>query len=422
VILSFKSITSGLRGNDFVRNTAVLTLGAVIAQGINIFAMPILSRLYTPAEFGLLAIFIAVSSIVATSITLRYEAAIILPKDEKESISLMILSGLLVFFGSFLFLVMSFLTPLSVKEMIGVEGLKQWLIAAIFCGMATSFVAIGMVWYNRRKYYLKITILRVIQSGMSVCAALALGFWGVSAGLMIAQIIAFSVIAIYMLSNLWPAYSKGIRFNYIEISNKYSASPKFLLPTSLLDVVTLHMPIFLIAAWFSTESAGQFSMAWKILGLPSALIGSAIAQVFYQRFSTLWPDSDACKNLLIKTWVALAVIGVVPMMVIVFFGEVVFSFVLGDVWSEAGSIASIIAPMLFVMLISSPTSATYLVLGMQKKSLIFGIAVFVYRPACICLGLAYDNLSYGLITLVIVEIMQIILYQFLAFRKIKGNS
>jgi O-antigen/teichoic acid export membrane protein len=420
VISFLKSLITRLRGNEFVRNTAILSLGTAFAQGLNILAMPILSRLYTPADFGLLAIFVAVSSIVATSITLRYETAILLPKRDQEAKSLMGLSALLVFFGSIFFTVTAYLLPLSLKKSFGIEILENWLMSAIFCGIATSLVAIGTGWYNRNKSYKNIATLRIVQSSVSISVSLLLGIWGVATGMMMAQLVAFSFVAFYVIWSLKSIYSRGNNFDFMEVAKKHSAAPKYLLPTSLLDVVTLHLPIFLITAWFSTETAGQFSMAWKILGLPSGLIGGAIGQVFYQKFSVLWPDSLACKKLLTNTWTTLALIGFIPMLVIIFFGVEIFSFFLGSAWEEAGSIASIIAPMLFLMLISSPTSGTYLVLGMQKRSLLFGISVLIYRPVCIYMGFFYQNLTYGLIALVFAEIVQISLYQILAFKKIEG--
>ena len=415
----FKAFATRLRANEFARNAAVLTFGTVCAQGINILAMPILSRLYTPADFGLLAVFLAVSSIVATAITLRYETAIILPKDEKEAVALVVLSTRLVFMGAILFGVLTLLIPDSAKEIIGILSLKNWLISAVFCGFLSTLITIGVSWYNRNKNYIKIAALRVVQSSVVVILSLLFGVMGMEAGMMLAQLIGVFIVGIYLIYSLIFLYGNSNDQAQKRVAKKYSAAPKYLLPTSLLDVVTLHLPVFLITAWFSTDSAGQFSMAWRILGLPSALVGGAIGQVFFQKFSVLWPDAKACKKLLIKTWITLAAIGVLPMLAVVLFGERIFSFILGEEWGGAGSIARIIAPMLFFMLISSPTSGTYLVLGMQKTSLIFGIAVLIYRPLCIYFGLIYNSIVYGLIALVVVEVVQIIIYQFFALKEME---
>ncbi len=74
------------RKNDgYARDVATMAVGTIASQGMTLLAMPILSRLYFPEDFGALAVFMAVSGIAATALTLRYETAILLPKKEEEA-------------------------------------------------------------------------------------------------------------------------------------------------------------------------------------------------------------------------------------------------------------------------------------------------------------------------------------------------
>jgi O-antigen/teichoic acid export membrane protein len=152
-----------------------------------------------------------------------------------------------------------------------------------------------------------------------------------------------------------------------------------------------------------------------------ALIGAAIGQIFLQKFSTTWPDARAAKTLLYQTWLILAAIGFIPFILVLFYGEEIFIFILGENWAEAGRMASVIAPMLYAILISSPTSGTYLVLGLQKYTLFFGVLVFIYRPICLWIGLFNNNIIFGLILLTLIEIIQLVLYQVLAASNIRNR-
>lgn len=415
-----KFLITRFRGDEFTKNTAILTLGTAFALGLNILAMPILSRLYTPADFGLLSIFVAISSIVATSITFRYETAILLPKSDQEAQSIMGLSVLLVFLGVIFFTLMTYLMPLSVKKYFGIEILQNWAIFAILCGGATSLVAIGTYWYIRKTSYKQVAKVRIVQSSLSVFVALLFGMWGFSSGMIIAHLMALSFTAFYITWFLKSEYPKTNNYCFVEVSRKYGATPKYLLPTSLLDIATLHLPIFLITAWFSTEAAGQYSMAWKIVGLPSALIGGAIGQVFYQKFAVMWSNNEACTNFLYKTWILLAALGFFPMLIILLFGEEIFSLLLGVAWAESGAIASVIAPMMYLMFISSPTSCIYNVIGLQKLGLLFGISFIFYRIGCIYLGVHFNNLFYGLFAWVVCEFLAIIIFNMLALKRMKS--
>ena len=64
------------------KNIATLVTGTMIAQAIPIAISPILTRLYTPAEFGSFALYMSIVSILVVIATARYELAIVLPKKK----------------------------------------------------------------------------------------------------------------------------------------------------------------------------------------------------------------------------------------------------------------------------------------------------------------------------------------------------
>lgn len=411
-----------VRGSEFAKDTAILTLGTAVAQLIAFAAMPVMSRLYTPADFGILAIFLAVSSIVATAVTLRYETAILLPKEESESFFLVLLSFALTVVLGLIFGTTAWLLPEKIKMMLGIFELGGWLLIAVLVGMATAVVAIGSAWLNRQRAYIKLANLRITQSGIGAIFGVGLGIYGQSSGLLMAQVVTLLVVALVVVVGLRPVsahWNPHAPRTIRDIAIKHDAVPKYLLPTALLDVVTMQLPVLLITAWFSSEAAGQFSMAWKILALPMALIGGAVGQVFLQRFSHVWPDAQAARRLLYGTWKVLALVGVLPTVLLMTFGEQIFTWILGDAWSEAGNIAVVIAPMLLAILISSPTSGIFQVLGLQKYSLFFGVAFIVYRSICIYWGVRNDSVLYGLAAWVVCELAAISAYNLIALKKMR---
>ncbi len=416
-----QALIDRLRSNAHARNALILTLGTAAAQGIVVCAMPLLSRIYTPKDFGLLAIFLAVSNIVATAVTLRFETAILLPKNEIESRSLVLISIISTSIFGILAACASWLIPDHFKAETGLSSLGEWLVLSIFCGVASAFIATGSSWYNRQRAYIKISQLRFTQSVTCVFLGIALGLWGFNGGLMFAQIISSFIVAALVLVDLFKIQVNLEKHNLLSVIRQHSASPKFLLPASLLDVVTLQLPTLLIGIWFSSEAAGQFSMAWKILALPAALIGAAVGQVFLQRFSATWPDAQSSRRLLFQTWKMLALVGLFPTIIIAVYGQYLFSWILGEEWREAGDIARVISPMLFAILISSPTSGIFLVLKLQKLSLFFGASFLIYRTFCIYLGFLLQNISIGLAAWVFCELAAIAIYNSIALQKMKSS-
>ena len=67
-----------------LKRALVLINGSIIAQAIPILISPILTRLYSPEDFGKYGVFLAIIGILNPIITLRYELAIMLKVKEKE--------------------------------------------------------------------------------------------------------------------------------------------------------------------------------------------------------------------------------------------------------------------------------------------------------------------------------------------------
>lgn len=405
--------------NQFVRAVSILAGGTLTAQLLAIGATPVLSRLYTPADFGLVALFAAVSGIMGTALTLRYETAMLLPKEEGESVAIVLLCVTLALVLGGLVSIAAWLSPEDFKAMIGIAELGVWLPVTAFAAIASAVVATGTMWLNRQRAYKKMAQIRITQSGVAILAAIVLGLTGLSTGLIVAQIIALLVVITVIIVYIMPLLKQWEPHALMLAARKHISAPKFLLPTALLDVLTMQLPVLLITAWYSTEAAGQFSMAWRILALPMTLIGSAIGQVFFQRFSQTWPDIPAARKLLFKTWMTLGLIGLLPTILLMAFGGPIFSLVFGDVWRESGAIASVIAPMLFAILVSSPTSSTFLVLGLQKYSLIFGVSFPFYRSACIYLGVSNGKLFIGLTAWVFCELIAISIYNLIVLKRMR---
>lgn len=411
-------ITSRFRRGSAARDVATLTVGTAIAQIITIAATPLLTRLYTPSDFGLLAVFLAVASVGATLVTLRYETSILVPKENTESANLVLLSLILGGGLSVVLAVLGTLLPMGMQEKVGLGALGSWLPIAFLTAAATSTLAVMQGWMNRQKKYRYMAWLRVGQSASVAGLAVFLGFLHISNGLLIAQI--FSSVCLCLIA-LWLGRSAAQLWKKQKLQKTVIAhknAPKYLLPTALLDVVTLQLPVVLIAAWFGADEAGQFSMTWRLLMMPMALIGGAVGQVFLQKFAKNKNDPYQSKFLLKKTWKYLFLMGLPPMGLIFFYGDNLFLFFLGEKWSDSGVMAKILAPMALFMLVSSPTSGTFIILGIQKFSPLFGLASLIYRPLALVIGYYFDDLFLGLFMWVFFEVIQIFFYQLVAWKNI----
>ena len=94
--------------SEFSRNVFTLMTGTTIAQAIPIAISPILTRIYTPEDFGLLALFLAITIIIGSIANGRYELAIMLPEKDEDAINISALGFIISSSMSLILLILVF--------------------------------------------------------------------------------------------------------------------------------------------------------------------------------------------------------------------------------------------------------------------------------------------------------------------------
>jgi len=412
-------IFENIKQNQFAKNVSVLASGTIIVQGISILLSPVLSRLYTPEDYGLLAVFISCISVLIVIGSFRYELAILIPKESAEANALLILSiGINIIFAAVIF-VLTLIFNSSLSVLLGNEKISFWLyfIAPVFLasGISQSLTS----WYNRNKNYKLISGVRIYQSSINSVFSLGLGFLKFnSVGLIVSQIVSQILSSMYIIKR--SALSlRQFSFSIPELkktAKKHIEFPAYSLPSALLDVFSINSVIFLLNYFFTESVTGAYSFSLRILTLPTVVIGAAIGQVFYQKISEAYSNNEKITTSIFKTWKVLFIIGIVPAITIFFFGEQLFDFIFGSKWAVAGEVSSYLCILTLVNFVSSPTSSAMIVLKKQKIVLIVNVITFIYRPLAIMYGYYTDNFLNGIILYVVLEIIQIFFYNFFLLR------
>ena len=373
-----------------------LATGAGLAQILNIAAAPILSRLYSPADFGLLAWFTSTAAVVATIVTGRYETAVLLPKENSQAIRIVQLALVCTVLATGFLATAVWLVPNAFYNSFKIGTFASWLPLAVTCGGLTAAFAVLSAWQNRHGAFRLLSISRISQIAAAVGIAIVLGWLDVVTGQIWAYIVATGIITLILArqSNCWRPLPRISEL--AEVARMHAAAPKYILPSALLGTITQQLPVYLITLWFSTALAGQFSVAWQILSLPIRLIGDAVSPGFFQRFSQTWPNKQLCRRQLYSTWAVLAGIGALPTAIVMLWGPELFGFVFGTPWREAGRIAVLLAPLLYVTFVAAPTSTNAIVMGLQKLCFQIDILLAVWRVISFLLVKQY-GLEFGLI-------------------------
>jgi lipopolysaccharide exporter len=410
-----------LRASSFTRAVGTLAAGTAASQGVLVLATPILSRLYTDADLGRFGMLMGIAIVAATAVTLRYETSIYLPAEDSDASALLaatLATVALMTLGGTLVMCMVVIALPGWK----ITTLSWWLPLAVVAGAGNATVITATYWYNRGRQFGRNTALRVAQGVLIASLPIGLHFLGVADGLLWGYLIAQVAVGLYAAGTLRHVWHAHDRAALVGAARKHVSAPKYMLAANLLDTASAQVPIILAGLWFSEATAGHLTLAWRVLAAPMAVLGSAIGQVYYAQTATLWPDARATRVLLTRMWLLLAVIGLIPALVLTTVGPPLFGFFFGSGWRIAGSYASILAVAVLVNFVASPTSAIYLVLGLQRITPWFGVAQLIGRPLAIYVGARYGDMRISLWIWVVTEILIMLTYHGISFRLLRRTE
>jgi O-antigen/teichoic acid export membrane protein len=348
------------------RNVLKLAGGTAGSQLIAVAAAPILTRLYGPQSFGVLATFTSILALLNVVSSLRYELAIAVPEDDDEAVALVWLCFVLVAISTGLTALGVLLLGDQLVIWLNAPALNPllWLLPV---GVLLSGVYQPLsYWAIRHKQFGLLAQTKFRQSIFCVITNLAaapLGTIGLLLGQIVSQSAGFVSILRKSLALLQrPAVTPAVLGRTLQ---RYSHFGIYSSPAGLINMAGSELPIIILASSFGTQPVGQLALAQRVLLLPAGLIGASVAQVFlskaaehHRRGSLPSLVSDASRKLLlwaISTAIPFAIAGPL-LMPIVFGGE----------WLLSGKIIVLLIP-LYIGQVSISSISMAFVVGEQNR-------------------------------------------------------
>jgi len=382
------SLLSRLTGNRYVANLAKLSLSSTLAQVLSFVTVPIILRLYQPADYGVAATYTAVVAVLGTAACLRYDVPVVLAETEAEAAALLKLALWLAFGFSLATLPVFWLIRLWAPWP-AVSQLGGLILVVPLSVMGSATAAVLGYWTNRRGEYTRLAVSRVAggltYAGIAIASALVLGSTPIG---LVAGTIGTSLVTIGILLGSRPGrLEAGVAPAPLRaVARRFRQFPMFNLGMNLLDTFTASLPLFLFTSLFSPSAAAYFALANNVLRLPLGIISQSVGQVFVERAAKLQGDPGALFRFMLTNARNLALVALIPFLLLMIGGPWLFSLVFGHRWYEAGSLARWLALSMALTFVVSPISSVPSIINRQNVHFALSIVGFGARVAGLVLG------------------------------------
>lgn len=377
-----KTIKSSLIKKPFIKSTVTLFSGNAFAQIIILLSIPIITRLYSPATYGIFGIILAAITIMSSVAHLRYHIASLLPKEHDDADTLILLSILTSFFFAAILLVVIVLLKQQIADLLSLTGHENLLYFIPIGTLFATQVHIFNIRYLRDKFFYKLSLSKVGGALSGRIIAIVLGFVSPVAGwLVLSKLVEeICIVSILLMKNfrdfIGSVFSQQSFSTLKKVAIRYKEYPKYCY-TDLLILLTRDLPIFLLGAIFTPQVVGFYVLTKRVLNNPSFLLGDAIRRSFYSHIADLRHDRSSCRVLVSKVFRNLAILTIFPLIVLPLFLSELFVFFFGEAWEPASIYAIEMLPLFGFTFMLMPSNAVFDVYERQKERFVYSVVFFL---------------------------------------------
>lgn len=386
--------------SEFSRNVLTLMTGTTISQAIPIGISPILTRIYTPEDFGVFALFLAITGVFSVFASGRYELALMLPRKEEDAMNIFALGlGIIIVLSLTLFLiVLSFHTYLL--DILNNEEIGYWL---YFVPLAVFFIGLfNLLSYynNRQRNYKDIANATIVKSVVLAMAQVTVGFFKVGAsGLISGQIISLLFANMQLLKNILKdkaLLTQVRKVKMIALAKKYKDFPRYQAPHAMLNTFSSYIPVYLFTPFFGLGVVGFYALSTRIVFGPMMILAGASAKVYNQKVTQLYNAREDAYGFTVRLLKSLLKKIIIPFLIIIIFAPDIFAFIFGEEWREAGVYTQILSLWLLLNISVSTVSFIPSLIQKQKKALIVSIIQVLLLTISITIGIFFQDVYISL--------------------------
>lgn len=377
---------------SFKANVLTLMTGTALAQAVTVVVSPVLTRLFAPAAFGALGVYLSLLAIAGAVVTLRFEQALMLPQDNEKAAALfwdaLLAVGAISGF-SLLGCVLFFTRLRSLLKM------GEWSAVIFLLPLSLAFFGTYATlnsWSTRQKKFGRSSVSQVVRSLAAAAVQVFFGILkagpvGLIGGAAAGDGLAVLALGRQVKRDDWSVLKRSCAWDKMKSAARlYREFPLFSSPQNLLNAISQNMPLLLLAKFFGPAVAGFYVLGVRGIQIPMNFFLTSLRQVFFQKASELYNQGGDTYALFKKTTLSLLALVALPALAIVLFGPALFAFALGREWSVAGEYARWLVLWLMLMFANVPAVLFAQIYRKQKAVLLQDICLLTLRALAIAVG------------------------------------
>ncbi|MCZ7636117.1 MAG: oligosaccharide flippase family protein [Verrucomicrobia bacterium] len=371
----------------------VVMSGSAVAQATGFLLAPVISRLFSPADFGIFGTFGAVTGVITAFVTLDYSQAIMLPKRREDAGQVFILSCLVTLCVSCLCLVACLVVPDLFMELL--QTLNGWVLgllvlAVLAGGLNASFQA----WCVRVKAFKQTSVSQVVRglssNGLQVAfGSLKAGAPGLIVSSVLAEILAslnlFRVVQAELRGFVAAAHWEQLK----SLAREYWDFPAYSATQNVLNALSNGLPVLLLTHYYGIAVAGTYAFGMRLLSAPMSLVMGALRQVLFQKAGESQHEEQPLAPLFVRTTLGLFVLGLPPAIVLGIWAPGLFTWLFGSQWQGAGEFARYLIAWILFVFCNVPAILFARLIRIQRTVFFYNVLVLLVRVLALVAGGRY---------------------------------
>lgn len=401
--------------SSFRSNFLRIARANVFAQMLTLSLTPILTRLYTPADYGALAVFANILLILAAFATWRFDWSVPNATSRSQA-SAVVLLGFMVLLATCLlsFVTLELALSSEVFSLPALEPIAPFVALLPLALLGTGLHQLMQAWYVRENDLSAVSKAKISQSVAGSTVSLAGGALSFGAlGLVLSSLVS-AWFGIGMLLRKATGLRRCVRrakARWIQAAAaRFGREASLSSAVSLVNTSSLVVTPLLLAHFYTAAEVGWYALMSRLALAPARLFTTAVAQSFWSEAAKLAKrDREKLRRLFIKSSTRLLLLAL-PVVLLCVTGPLYVGVVLGDNWTKAGYVLVALAPFLLGQIAVSPVSHL-LVHRKQHWQLIWDVVRFLalLGTICACASMRADIV----VTVLCVSIVMLAMYSVL---------